>query len=73
MATASIRDPIRIEATVTIREDSMVIDLTGSAPQVRGAINCVYPFTLSTALACVRSIVDLVDSRTTPATSVRSR
>jgi N-methylhydantoinase B len=51
--------PIRIEATVTIRADDMTIDLTGSAPQVRGAINCVYPFTLSTALACVRSIVDL--------------
>lgn len=51
--------PIRIEATVTIRADTMTIDLTGSAPQVRGAINCVYPFTLSTALACVRSIVDL--------------
>lgn len=51
--------PVRIEAAVTIREDSMVIDLTGSSPQVRGAINCVYPFTLSTALACVRSIVDL--------------
>ena len=50
---------IRIEAAVTIRADSMTIDLTGSAPQVRGAINCVYPFTLSTALACVRSIVDL--------------
>ncbi len=52
-------EPIRIEAKVTIRADSMTIDLTGSAPQVRGAINCVYPFTLSTALACVRSIVDL--------------
>ncbi|MEP7205880.1 MAG: hydantoinase B/oxoprolinase family protein [Casimicrobiaceae bacterium] len=51
--------PIRIEAKVTIRADDMTIDLTGSAPQVRGAINCVYPFTLSTALACVRSIVDL--------------
>jgi N-methylhydantoinase B len=50
--------PIRIVATVTIR-DEMTIDLTGSAPQVRGAINCVFPFTLSTALACVRSIVDL--------------
>ncbi len=52
-------NPIRIEAAVTIRADSMTIDLTGSSPQVRGAINCVYPFTLSTALACVRSIVDL--------------
>jgi N-methylhydantoinase B len=52
-------DPIRIEAAVTIAGDEMTIDLTGSAPQVRGAINCVYPFTLSTALACVRSILDL--------------
>lgn len=52
-------NPIRFEATVTIREGSLTIDFTGSAPQVRGAINCVYPFTLSTALACVRSIVDL--------------
>ncbi|MBL8699254.1 MAG: hydantoinase B/oxoprolinase family protein [Alphaproteobacteria bacterium] len=52
-------NPIRFEATVTIRQDSLTIDFTGSAPQVRGAINCVYPFTLSTALACVRSMVDL--------------
>jgi N-methylhydantoinase B len=52
-------DPIPIVATVTIAGDAMTIDLTGSAPQVRGAINCVYPFTLSTALACVRSIIDL--------------
>ena len=52
-------DPIPIVATVTISGDEMTIDLTGSAPQVRGAINCVFPFTLSTALACVRSIVDL--------------
>lgn len=52
-------DPIRIVAAVTIGADEITIDLTGSAPQVRGAINCVFPFTLSTALACVRSIVDL--------------
>jgi N-methylhydantoinase B len=52
-------DPIPIVATVTIAGDELTIDLTGSAPQVRGAINCVFPFTLSTALACVRSIVDL--------------
>jgi N-methylhydantoinase B len=52
-------DPIRFVATVTIRSDDMTIDFTGTAPQVRGAINCVYPFTRSTALACVRSIIDL--------------
>lgn len=51
--------PIRFEATVTIGDGEMTIDFTGSDPQVRGAINCVYPFTLSTALACVRSVVDL--------------
>ena len=54
-----VPDPTPIVATVTIGADDMTIDLTGSAPQVRGAINCVYAFTLSTALACVRSIVDL--------------
>jgi N-methylhydantoinase B len=53
------QDPIRFEVAVTIEGDGMVIDFTGTAPQVKGAINCVYPFTLSTALACVRSIVDL--------------
>ena len=51
--------PIKFVATVTIAEQDLTIDFTGTAPQVRGAINCVYPFTLSTALACVRSIVDL--------------
>jgi N-methylhydantoinase B len=51
--------PIRFEAKVTIGDGELEIDFTGSAPQVRGAINCVYPFTLSTALACVRSMVDL--------------
>ena len=53
------QDPIRFEVAVTIEGDGMTIDFTGTAPQVQGAINCVYPFTLSTALACVRSIVDL--------------
>jgi len=52
-------DPIRFEVAVTIAGEAMTIDFTGTSPQVQGAINCVYPFTLSTALACVRSVVDL--------------
>ncbi|WP_374441355.1 hydantoinase B/oxoprolinase family protein [Stella sp.] len=52
-------DPIRFEVTLTIAGEEITIDFTGTAPQVKGAINCVYPFTLSTALACVRSMVDL--------------
>lgn len=50
---------IRFEVRVTIAGDAMEVDFTGTSPQVRGAINCVYPFTRSTALACIRSILDL--------------
>jgi N-methylhydantoinase B len=51
--------PIRFVVTITIAGDAMMIDFTGTSPQVRGAINCVYPFTRSAALACVRSVLDL--------------
>jgi N-methylhydantoinase B len=51
--------PIRFVVTITIAGDAMTIDFTGTSPQVRGAINCVYPFTRSAALACVRSVLDL--------------
>ena len=34
--------PIRFVVTITIAGDSMTIDFTGTSPQVRGAINCVY-------------------------------
>ena len=51
--------PVRFFVTLTIQGDSLTIDFTGSSPEVRGAINCVYPFTLSASLACVRSVLDL--------------
>ncbi len=50
------RIPIRV--AITIAGDEMTIDFDGTAPQVRGAINSVYPFTASAAWACVRSILD---------------
>ena len=51
--------PIRFQVTITIDRDRMDIDFTGTSPQVRGAINCVFPFTRSAALACIRSVLDL--------------
>jgi N-methylhydantoinase B len=51
--------PIRFFVTVTINGEELTVDFTGTSPQVRGAINCVYPFTLSASLACVRSVLDL--------------
>jgi N-methylhydantoinase B len=50
---------IRFEVAVTVAGEEMIIDFAGTSPQVRGAINCVFPFTRSTALACIRSILDL--------------
>ncbi|MGA0593609.1 hydantoinase B/oxoprolinase family protein [Enterovirga sp. CN4-39] len=51
--------PIRFEVAITVAGDAIVVDFEGTSPQVRGAINCVYPFTRSTALGCIRSILDL--------------
>jgi N-methylhydantoinase B len=51
-------DPIPFHVNVTVSGDEMSIDFDGTAPQVRGAINAVYPFTASAAWACVRSILD---------------
>ena len=51
--------PIKIQATVTVGEDEIIIDLTGTDPQVKGAINLVYTMTCSVCWAAVRSILDL--------------
>jgi N-methylhydantoinase B len=51
-------DPIPLRITVRVRGDRLIADFTGSAPQVRGAINCPIPFTRSVVYACVRCIMD---------------
>ena len=38
-------EPIPLKATVTIDNDSLTIDWTGSSPEVPAAINCPVPFT----------------------------
>ena len=47
-------DPIVFSCCITVRGDGLTVDFDGTAPQVRGAINSVYPFTASAAWACVR-------------------
>ena len=51
-------DPIVFSCCITVRGDGLTVDFEGTAPQVRGAINSVFPFTASAALACVRSVLD---------------
>ena len=46
--------PVRLEVTITVDGDSLTADFTGTAPQVRGALNCTRSFTMSIVALCVR-------------------
>ena len=48
-------DPIPLTVAVTIHGDSLTADYTGSAPQVRGAINCTPAWTEAWTYAAVRA------------------
>ena len=50
-------DPIPIRVAITVAGDRLIADFTGSAPQVRGAINSPLPFTKSAVYAAVRHLV----------------
>ena len=49
--------PIPIRVMITVADDRLVADFTGSAPQVKGAINSPLPFTKSAVYACVRHLI----------------
>lgn len=50
-------EPIRFHVTLTIHNDSMVVDFTGTSPQVKGGINAPFPFTKSAVYLAVRSVM----------------
>jgi N-methylhydantoinase B len=50
-------EPIPIKVTITVAGDRLTADFTGSAPQVKGAINSPLPFTKSAVYACVRHLI----------------
>ena len=49
--------PIRLRCTITKRGDGIRIDWSGSAPQVKGAINCTLSFTKAVSYAAIRSVL----------------
>jgi N-methylhydantoinase B len=49
--------PIPIRVTITVAGDRLFADFTGTAPQVKGAINSPLPFTKSAVYACVRHLI----------------
>ena len=52
-------EPIRIAVTVTLDPDEATasIDFTGSAPQVQGSVNAVFPITWSACFYVLRCLL----------------
>lgn len=51
-------DLLPIKVKVTVQGDRMVFDYTGSAPQVRGGINCPFAVTCNSTWFTVKAITD---------------
>jgi N-methylhydantoinase B len=50
-------DPVVIHVRLQISGDSVLVDLTGSSPQVRAGLNCSYSFAKSCVYLTVRSVI----------------
>ena len=53
-----VDEPVRFHVTVTIDGDRMIVDWTGSAPQVRGPINATYGVTAGAVYNAVFHVTD---------------
>jgi N-methylhydantoinase B len=49
--------PIRLQVSITKRGDGMAVDWTGTAPQVKGALNNTLSYTKSASYCAIRSIL----------------
>jgi N-methylhydantoinase B len=49
--------PVGITVTITVTGERLAVDFTGTAPQVRGAINCTLSFARSAVYATFRNVV----------------
>jgi N-methylhydantoinase B len=53
--------PFRIHARVTLSPDRMVVDLSGSSPQVRGPVNCTWSGLVSGIRTVFKAVTDPVE------------
>jgi N-methylhydantoinase B len=51
--------PVRFHVKVTIRDEDIEVDFTGTSPQTSGAINPNYWFTVSMTYAALRTVMDV--------------
>jgi N-methylhydantoinase B len=49
-------EPVKLHATITVRGNDFIIDLSGSAPQQRGPINSPFPGTMSACRYVLKSL-----------------
>jgi N-methylhydantoinase B len=54
----NMSEPVTIVAAIHVEGDELTVDLTGTSPQVRGAINSTLSFAKSAVYFAVRSIMD---------------
>ena len=54
----TVDEPVLVRVKVIVRDDQMVLDFTGSAPQRRGNINAVAPMTHSAVFFAVKILTD---------------
>jgi N-methylhydantoinase B len=53
--------PLPVCSTVTVRGDTIAVDFTGTAPQVRRNLNAPFASTVSAALSCVKAVLTSSD------------
>jgi N-methylhydantoinase B len=51
-------DPIPIKVAITVHDDSLTVDYTGSSPQVKAALNATRSYTQSCTYLSVRCVLD---------------
>jgi N-methylhydantoinase B len=51
-------DPFEVKVAVVVRGDEVIVDFTGSSPQVRGPMNCTYVVAASAAYNAVFCVAD---------------
>jgi N-methylhydantoinase B len=54
----NIGQPVKVKVAVTVEGDELTVDLTGTSPQVSGAINSTLSFAKSAVYFAIRSIMD---------------
>jgi len=53
--------PLPVHATVTVKDDTIAVDFSGTAPQVRRHLNAPFASTVSAALSCVKAVLTSPD------------